>query len=87
MHTVVVTAEQPTDAGTPVAVGAPSRLTPSGQELVGRVMDRRRRAISAVLDRMSAEHRRALVPVLQSVAAAGGEIPDSAVWALGWTTR
>lgn len=62
-------------------------LTPSGQELVGRVMDRRRRAISAVLDRMSAEHRQALVPVLQSFAAAGGEIPDSAVWALGWTTR
>lgn len=62
-------------------------LTPDGRDLVARVMDRRRRAIVAVLDRMTEAHRRALVPVLQSFAAAGGEIPDSAVWALGWTTR
>jgi DNA-binding MarR family transcriptional regulator len=62
-------------------------LTPDGQALVGRVMDRRRRAIAAVLDQMAPRPRRALVPVLRSFAAAGGEVPDSAVWALGWTTR
>jgi DNA-binding MarR family transcriptional regulator len=62
-------------------------LTVPGRELVARVMNRRRAAIADVLEQMSTAHRRALVPVLQSFAAAGGEIPDSAVWALGWTTR
>lgn len=62
-------------------------LTDGGRRLVARVMDRRRSAIAEVLREMSPVHRRALVPVLQSFAAAGGEIPDSAVWALGWTTR
>lgn len=61
-------------------------LTAPGLALVERVMDRRRAAIADVLREMPAAHRQALVPVLQSFAAAGGEIPDSAVWALGWTT-
>jgi len=61
-------------------------LTAGGRELVDRVMDHRRVAIAAILDRMPPSRRRALVPVLRSFADAGGETPDDAVWALGWTT-
>ena len=46
----------------------------------------RRAAIARILDRMPASRRRALVPVLRSFAAAGGEVPAEAVWSLGWTT-
>ena len=62
------------------------RLTAGGRELVDGVMDRRRTAIGDVLRQMPAEQRATLVPVLQSFARAGGEVPDSEVWALGWTT-
>lgn len=61
-------------------------LTMAGHELVERVMTFRRAAVSEILDRMPPARRRALVPVLRSFAAAGGEVPDDAVWSLGWTT-
>jgi DNA-binding MarR family transcriptional regulator len=61
-------------------------LTAAGHGLVRRVMDHRRAAIGDVLDRMPVAERRALVPVLRSFAAAGGEVPADAAWALGWTT-
>lgn len=62
-------------------------LTSEGQALVDRVMDDRRSVISRILDRMPARTRRAMVPVLRSFAAAGGEVvDDDAVWSLGWTT-
>ncbi len=61
-------------------------LTEAGRALVERVMDQRRAAIAGILDRMPAGRRRALVPVLRSFAAAGGEVPEGAVWSLGWTT-
>jgi DNA-binding MarR family transcriptional regulator len=61
-------------------------LTPSGHELVARVMDQRRRAIAEVLAKMPTGRRRALTGVLRSFAAAAGEIPDRDVWSLGWTT-
>lgn len=61
-------------------------LTPSGRELVVRVMAHRRVAIAEILDRMPAGRRRALTNVLRSFAAAAGELPHRDVWALGWTT-
>lgn len=61
-------------------------LTGAGRRLVGEMMDHRRTAIARVLGRMPDGERRALVPVLQSFAAAGGELPDSDAWTLGWTT-
>jgi DNA-binding MarR family transcriptional regulator len=61
-------------------------LTESGRELVKQVMDQRRVAIAAVLDRMPPGRRRSLVPVMRAFAEAGGETPDDAVWSLGWTT-
>jgi hypothetical protein len=50
-------------------------------------MDRRRRAIAAVLERMPPARRRSLVPVMRAFAEAGGETSDDAAWSLGWTTR
>ena len=61
-------------------------LTERGRDLVGRVMDDRRAVILAILERMPADRRRALVPVLRSFAEAAGEVPESAVWSLGWPT-
>lgn len=61
-------------------------LTEAGRELVERVMDDRRAAIAAILEHMPASRRRSLVPTLRAFAAAGGEVPDPAVWSLGWTT-
>jgi DNA-binding MarR family transcriptional regulator len=61
-------------------------LTESGRELVERVMDQRRAAIAAVLDRMPPGRRRSLVPVMRAFAEAAGETSDDAVWSLGWTT-
>lgn len=61
-------------------------LSPQGHGLVDRVMADRRTAIAEIVQRMPAEHRRALVPVLRSLAAACGEVSEDAAWALGWTT-
>lgn len=49
-------------------------------------MNDRLAAIAGILERMPAGRRRALVPVLRSFAAAGGEVSNDAVWTLGWTT-
>jgi DNA-binding MarR family transcriptional regulator len=61
-------------------------LTPAGDRLVTAVMDSRRAAVREVLTRMPARQRRALVPALRAFAEAGGEVPDRAVWSMGWTT-
>jgi DNA-binding MarR family transcriptional regulator len=61
-------------------------LTPDGEVLVDKVMNERRTKIAKILERMPASRRRALVPVLRSFAAAGGEVPAEAAWSLGWTT-
>ncbi len=61
-------------------------LTAKGQDLVDEVMNQRRDAIGAILDRMPPARRRSLVPVMRAFAEAGGETPDAAVWSLGWTT-
>lgn len=49
-------------------------------------MDRRRHAIAAVLERMPALQRIALVPVLATFAEAAGEVQDEHLWSIGWTT-
>jgi DNA-binding MarR family transcriptional regulator len=61
-------------------------LTAAGNALVERVMSHRREAVSAILDRMPPARRRALVPALSAFAVAGGEVSDTDVWSLGWTT-
>jgi DNA-binding MarR family transcriptional regulator len=61
-------------------------LTDAGRGLVERVMADRRAAIAAILESMPASRRRSLVPTLRAFAAAGGEVSESAVWSLGWTT-
>lgn len=61
-------------------------LSPDGRALVDRVTNDRRAAIAEILREMPADRRRSLVPVLRSFAAAAGEVPDGAVWSLGWTT-
>jgi DNA-binding MarR family transcriptional regulator len=63
------------------------QLTGEGRRLVDGVMDRRRRSIAAVLERMPALQRTALVPVLATFAEAAGELPDEHLWSLGWTTE
>jgi DNA-binding MarR family transcriptional regulator len=62
------------------------QLTEQGRVLVEQVMDRRRHAIAAVLERMPALQRTALVPVLVTFAEAAGEMDDEHMWSLGWTT-
>ena len=62
-------------------------LTEQGRLLVDRVMDHRRTAIAGVLSRMPPLNRAALVPVLQSFAAAATELQDEDAWSLGWTTE
>jgi DNA-binding MarR family transcriptional regulator len=59
-------------------------LSEGGRDLVDRMMSFRRAAIEKLLVRMPAKHRRVLTPALLSFAAAGGEVPDSEAWALGW---
>lgn len=61
-------------------------LTVKGRDLVEQVMDQRRTAIAAILDRMPPGRRRSLIPVMRAFAEAGGETPDDAAWSLGWTT-
>jgi len=61
-------------------------ITDAGRALVWQVMSHRRTAVAAILDRMPASRRRSLVPALAAFALAGGEVPDTDVWSLGWTT-
>jgi DNA-binding MarR family transcriptional regulator len=59
-------------------------LTASGRELVDRVMDHRRAAVTRILDGMAGDDRRALGAALSAFATAAGEVADDAVWSLGW---
>lgn len=61
-------------------------LSPDGRGLVDRVMEDRRAAIAEIVQRMPAQRRRSLVPVLRWFAAACGQVSEDAAWALGWTT-
>ncbi len=61
-------------------------LTPAGKNLVEGVMDHRSTAIAAIVDQMEPVQRRRLGAGAAAFAEAGGEVPHSAVWSLGWTT-
>jgi DNA-binding MarR family transcriptional regulator len=59
------------------------RLTGEGRRIVDQVMERRRADIGAIVARMPAEQRRALVSAMNAFNAAGGESPDAAPRPLG----
>lgn len=61
-------------------------LTAAGRALIRSVMDHRRARIEALLERVPAEERLALMPALRSLAAAGGETLERPAWLSGWTT-
>jgi DNA-binding MarR family transcriptional regulator len=61
-------------------------LTDAGRRLVDGVDRHRRSAIEAVLGRMPADERAALVPALRAFADAADERMEPNAWSLGWTT-
>jgi hypothetical protein len=62
-------------------------LTPRGEDLVGRMMRRRRAALRALLEELGPRKRRRLVRALGDLAKVAGEPSDRALWAMGWTTE
>ncbi|WP_033324868.1 MarR family winged helix-turn-helix transcriptional regulator [Actinomadura atramentaria] len=60
-------------------------LAAAGRAVVDEVTARRRADIAAVVARMPAGRRRALVDALRTFTEAGGEPPAAAVLPLGWT--
>ncbi|MET8866575.1 MarR family transcriptional regulator [Nonomuraea sp. NPDC004580] len=60
------------------------RLTTEGRRIVDQVMERRRTEIGAIVARMSAEQRRALISAMNAFNEAGGESPETAPRPLGW---
>lgn len=62
------------------------QLAPAGAALVDGMMQRRRAAIGAILDRMAPEQREQLGSGAAAFAEAGGEIAHSAAGSLGWIT-
>ncbi|MEO3938903.1 MarR family transcriptional regulator [Dermatophilaceae bacterium Soc4.6] len=52
-------------------------VTPTGHDIVTKVMNHRRQAISTVMDAMPASRRRTLASVLASFAEAAGEQPEA----------
>ncbi|MES9540050.1 MarR family transcriptional regulator [Spirillospora sp. NPDC049024] len=61
------------------------QLTPAGRGIVDDVTARRRADIAAVVSRMPAGQRRALVDALRAFTEAGGEPPLTSLSQLGWT--
>jgi DNA-binding MarR family transcriptional regulator len=61
-------------------------LTAEGRALVDQVMEQRRVAITAILDRMPRGRRRSLVQAMRAFAQAADDLSDDAAWSLGWTT-
>ncbi|MCA2226004.1 MarR family winged helix-turn-helix transcriptional regulator [Nonomuraea aurantiaca] len=60
------------------------RLTDEGQHIVDQVTARRGEEITAIIARMPAEQRRALLGAMTAFTEAGGEPPESALHPLGW---
>lgn len=58
-------------------------IAPTGRQLVGAVMRRRRSLIRAILRKMTPGAQHDLVAALAAFAEAAGEAPDQA-WSLGW---
>jgi DNA-binding MarR family transcriptional regulator len=61
------------------------QVTPAGRRIVDDVTARRRAEIAAVVSRMPAGQRHALVAALRAFTEAGGEPPATALAQLGWT--
>ncbi|HEU5037522.1 MAG TPA: MarR family transcriptional regulator [Nocardioides sp.] len=59
-------------------------LTDDGRALTEVLIERRREAIEAVLDRVPESRRRALVNAMRSFGQAAGEGPAGDAWRLGW---
>jgi DNA-binding MarR family transcriptional regulator len=59
------------------------RLSSAGRSLVRSVMQRRRRDIRRIVERLEPKEWAQLVDAFERFASAGGEIPDQA-WRLGW---
>lgn len=59
-------------------------LTDDGRALTEVLVERRREAIEAVLDRVPESRRRALVNAMRSFGQAAGEGPAGDAWRLGW---
>ncbi|WP_043618936.1 MarR family winged helix-turn-helix transcriptional regulator [Nonomuraea candida] len=60
------------------------RLTVEGRRIVDEVMARRRKEIGAIVARMSAAQRRALISAMNAFTEAGGEPVASVAHPLGW---
>jgi DNA-binding MarR family transcriptional regulator len=60
--------------------------TSEGRRLVESVLNRRRGAIGAIVERMQPADRQELARVLAAFAAAGGEPDPGHLWSMGWTT-
>lgn len=54
-----------------------AELTPRGRDVVNEVTRKRRREITAIVDRMPSLQRRGLVRALDAFAAAGSELPNT----------
>lgn len=59
-------------------------LTEEGQGLIETLVERRREAIAAVLQRVPQSRRRSLVNAMRSFGTAAGEAPAGSAWRLGW---
>jgi DNA-binding MarR family transcriptional regulator len=59
-------------------------LTDEGRGLIETLVEHRREAIAAVLERVPASRRRALVNAMRSFGTAAGEVPAGRAWKLGW---
>ncbi|HEY5356810.1 MAG TPA: MarR family transcriptional regulator [Streptosporangiaceae bacterium] len=59
-------------------------LTDDGQQLVSAMVQRRRRAVAAVLEQVPATRRRALASAMRTFGLAAGEAPAGNAWKLGW---
>ncbi|GGO21611.1 transcriptional regulator [Microbispora rosea subsp. aerata] len=60
------------------------RLTGNGRRIVDEVTARRKKEISAILTRMPASQRRALIVAMREFSDAAGEPTDSIAFPLGW---
>lgn len=62
-------------------------LTPAGQHLLDGVMERRRAAISEILQRMPVLARERVADALAEFASAAGEPTEHHLWSLGWISE
>lgn len=61
-------------------------LTEEGRELIDTLVERRREAITNVLEHVPENRRRALVSAMRTFGQVADEGPDGEAWKLGWHT-